>query len=285
MKFAIYIPNFGDDYADVRLVAEVAYEAEAAGWDGFFIWDHIGENWGQLPVSDSTVMLTAIALQTTSIKVGPLVTPLPRRRPWKLAREIATLDQMTGGRMVLGVGIGGGREFAAYREPEDDKIRGEMLDEGIEILTRLWSGRQVDFKGRYYELQDVLYLPRPIQQPRVPIWVAGRWPNKKPMCRAARWDGVFPIGNHLQLNEQLSDTAIRDCLHYIKAQQPDHPDHPYDVIHLGLLSGKDLALDVAITETYADAGVTWWLENINWERGSLQEQRARIRKGPPRLSP
>ena len=283
MKFAIYIPNFGDDYANVRLVAEVAHEAEAAGWDGFFIWDHIGENWGQLSVSDPTVMLTAIALQTKTIRIGPLVTPIPRRRPWKLAREIATLDQITEGRMILGVGIGGGREYTAYKELGDDKIHGEMLDESIEVLVHLWSGQQANFEGRYYELQDVLHLPRPVQQPRVPLWVAGRWPNKKPMRRAARWDGVFPLGKHLQLNEQMSYTAIRDCLDYIKSQQSDHSSHPYDVIHLGLLSGKDPALDVAMIEPYADAGVTWWLENMNWERGSLQEQRARIRKGPPRL--
>ncbi len=284
MKFAIDIPNHTGDYADVRLVAEVAHEAEEAGWDGFFVWDHIGANWGESHVSDPWIMLTAIALKTEHMRIGPMVTPVPRRRPWKLAREIVTLDHLTNGRLVLGVGIGAGAEYTGYHEPGSDKEHGAMLDEGLEVLMHLWSGEAFDFHGQYYQLDNIRHLPRPVQQqPRIPIWVAGNWPNKKPMQRAARWDGVFPLGQDSGFSEQMSTTAIRECLAYIRAQQsPERASQPYDVLNYGLLEGKDKVADAALVETYAEAGVTWWVENIRWERGSLQEQREYIRKGPPR---
>ena len=283
MKFAIDIPNHTGDYADVRLVAEVAHEAEEAGWDGFFVWDHIGANWGESHVSDPWIMLTAIALKTERMRIGPMVTPIPRRRPWKLAREIVTLDQLTHGRVVLGVGTGSGAEYSSYHERESNKEHGEMLDEGLEVLLQLWSGEAFDYHGQYYQLDNVRHLPKPVQQPRIPIWVAGNWPNKKPMQRAAHWDGAFPLGKDLGFNEQMSPTAIRECLDYIQGQQsPERAAQPYDVLHWGLLEGKDNEADAALVETYAEAGVTWWVENICWERGSLQQQREYIRKGPPR---
>lgn len=284
MKFAIDIPNHTGDYADVRLVAEVAHEAEKAGWDGFFVWDHIGSNWGTSRVSDPWVMLTAIALRTERMKIGTMVTPLPRRRPWKLSREIVTLDQLTGGRFILGVGTGSGGEYTAYHESGSDKEHGAMLDEGLEVLMHLWSGEPFDYHGQYYQLDNVRHTPRPVQLPRIPIWVAGNWPNKKPMRRAARWDGAFPLGQDLNFNQQMSPDAMRECLNYIRSQQTsERVAQPFDLVHWGLLNGNDKAADTALVETYAEVGVTWWLENVCWERGSLQEQRERIRKGPPSL--
>src|SRR5437764_1478841 len=137
MQFAIDTPNFGD-FHDARLLAELAHDAEAAGWDGFFLWDHIGAAWPP-PIGDPWVQMAAMAMTTERIKLGPLVTPLPRRRPWKLAREAVTLDHLCGGRLILGVGIGSdsGQEFSAYGESPDNKLHAAMLDEGLEVLMGL----------------------------------------------------------------------------------------------------------------------------------------------------
>ncbi len=283
MKFAIDIPNCGGAFADARLVAEIAHEAEDAGWDGFFVWDHISDKWGP-EVLDPWVLLAAIAMRTERIKIGPMVTPLPRRRPWKVSREVVTLDQLSGGRVILGVGIGGGAEYTDYHEAGDDRLHAEMLDEALELLQLLWSGERISYEGQHYQLQNIRYLPRPVQQPRIPIWVAGVWPNKKPMRRAAQWDGVFPIGKGLSHTEQLSPSVVRECLDYVRSQRPpEKAAEPYVMVHNGLLERKDEAKDLALVEEYAAVGVNWWLENITWASGSLQEVRERIRKGPPLL--
>jgi alkanesulfonate monooxygenase SsuD/methylene tetrahydromethanopterin reductase-like flavin-dependent oxidoreductase (luciferase family) len=283
MKFAIDIPNCHGDYADVHLVAQVAREAEEAGWDGFFVWDHIGDKWGD-EVSDPWVMLAAIALQTQRIKIGPMVTPLSRRRPWKVAREVVTLDHLSHGRVVLGVGSGGGIEYVRYHEPGDAKAHGEMLDEGLDILDQLWSGERIAFHGKYYQLDEVRHLPRPIQLPRIPIWVGGIWPNPKPMRRAAHWDGVFPIGKGLSFTQQLTPAQMKECIDFVRSQQtPEQRERPFDVLHYGVLDGKDRAHDAALVAEYEHVGVTWWIENVTWERGSLREVRNLIRQGPPRL--
>src|SRR5579863_6868421 len=196
MRYAINLPAFGA-FADVRALAGLASEAEEAGWDGFFIWDHIQSEAG-VPVADPWVALAAIALKTERIRIGALVTPLPRRRPWKLARETATLDRLSGGRLVVGAGIGGDqwfREFSTFGEPVEDRIHAAQLDEGFDVLAGLWSGERFSYEGQYYTARDALFLPTPVQSPRIPIWVAGIWPNKAPMRRAARWDGFFPIAN------------------------------------------------------------------------------------------
>lgn len=282
MYFGIDIPNFGGDYADVRLVAEVAHEAEDAGWDGFFIWDHIGANWGELAFSDPWIELTAIAQRTERIRFGTLVTPLPRRRPWKLARELVTLDHLSGGRVILGVGIGGGNkdldsEYRAYSEPAGHRLHGEMLNEGLEVLTGLWSGKPFSYQGQHYRIENVQHLPRPLQQPRIPIWVAGWWPNRKPMRRAANWDGAYP----LSLQGGMTPAMLRDCLAYIRSQQPQQrATQPYDLVHAGRLTRKDETAEMALIEEYAAAGVTWWLD-CPAEGETLADLRPRIRKGPP----
>lgn len=283
MKFAVNIPNCGGDYADIRLVAEMAHEADEAGWDAFFVWDHINPRWG-LEVADPWITLAAAAMRTQRIKLGTMVTPLPRRRPWKVARELASLDQLTAGRMILGVGLGVEEEYATYHEPGDDKMHSEMLDEALELLQLLWSGETITHHGQHYQLDNICYLPRPVQQPRIPIWVAGRWPNKKPLRRAARWDGAIPVGLGLKQAEEMSPAAELACLAYVRSQQsPERAAQAYDYIHYGRLLGEDPAADIARVEAYAQAGVTWWSENISWDRGTLSDQRAYIRKGPPRL--
>ena len=188
MRFAINLPNFGE-YGDARRLAELARETEAAGWDGFFIWDVFGgDSAAPVPVDDPWIALAAIAATTERIRLGTMVTPLPRRRPWKLARQAASLDHLSGGRLILGVGIGTPpEEFARFGEEPDPRIRAEMLDEGLEVLTGLWSGEPFSFHGRHYRVEEATLLPRPVQQPRIPSGSVG--PG-----RASRPFGGQPAG-------------------------------------------------------------------------------------------
>jgi alkanesulfonate monooxygenase SsuD/methylene tetrahydromethanopterin reductase-like flavin-dependent oxidoreductase (luciferase family) len=193
MKYAINIINFGD-CGDAATLAELARTAEDVGWDGFFVWDHIAWDGRIMPMVDPWVALTAIATSTNRIRIGAMVTPLPRRRPWKFARETVSLDYLSAGRMIVGVGIGDAlAEFKNLGEVADPKTRGAMLDEGLQVVNGLWSGKPFSFVGEHYTVKDAQFLPATLQQPRIPIWVGGKWPNRAPFRRAAQWDGVFPI--------------------------------------------------------------------------------------------
>ncbi len=179
MNRGIFVAPF-DELSEPRLVADLAREAENAGWDGFFVWDHIRYSAPVEAVSDPWIVLAAIASATDQVRLGPLVTPLARRRVHKLARETVTLDRLSQGRLVLGVGLGGDRhdEFEPFGDPADPVERGRLLDAGLEKLAGYWDGG---------------LLPPPVQRPRIPVWVAARYPNRRPVRRAARWDGLFPI--------------------------------------------------------------------------------------------
>jgi alkanesulfonate monooxygenase SsuD/methylene tetrahydromethanopterin reductase-like flavin-dependent oxidoreductase (luciferase family) len=297
MFYGLEIPHFGP-YADPRILAELAEEAEAAGWDGFFLWDHMTFGPDPLPMTDPWVALTAIAMRTERMKIGAMITPLPRRRPWKVARETVALDHLSNGRLVFGVGIGVlPAEFDQLGEEGDQKERGAMLDEALDVLAGLWSGELFNHQGAHYHVQDARFLPAPLQRPRIPVWVAGSWPNKAPFRRAARWDGAFPQGRGLQLNEQMTPESIAEVRDFIREQRAS--DAPYDILHIGMTDGLDAEADRAFAQRYAEAGVTWWVENItpnrwrSWEGfwplvpGSgddwpLDEMRARICNGPPR---
>ena len=192
MRYGISVPNFG---IPAHLV-ELGHATEHAGWDGFFLWDHmLVDADDPFPINDPWVVLGAIAQTTERVRLGTLVTPVARRRPWKLARETVTLDHLSGGRAVLGVGLGepGDAEFGAFGEPTDDRFRAERLDEGLEVLFGLWSGERFSFKGEHLTVDGATFLPRPVQSPRIPVWVAVVWPNRGPLRHAARCDGVAPI--------------------------------------------------------------------------------------------
>lgn len=274
MFFAIDTPNFGD-YSEPRLLAELAKEAEDAGWDGFFLWDHIGADW-PLPVADPWIALAAMAMTTRRIKLGPLVTPLPRRRPWKLARETATLDHLSHGRLILGVGIGSDRahEYSCFAETTDDGQHGAMLDEGLEVLTRLWSGESCHFEGNYYRVHEARFLPTPVQSPRIPIWVAEMWPHTRPLRRAARFDGVVPMAEDRTLSPQEIGRIVATIQKYRSSASP------FDVA----FGSPDLEEKQVreLLPAYAQAGVTWWLECFSWSH-ALPEVRKRIGQGPPML--
>jgi hypothetical protein len=287
MRYGINLPAFGD-FGDPGALAELAREAEATGWEGFFIWDHIVFDPSWHPMADPWVGLAAAAMSTRRIRLGTLLTPLPRRRPWKLARETVSLDRLSGGRLILGVGIGDPAqwEFGFFGEPTDAKLRAGMLDEGLQVLTGLWGGELFGFQGQHYQLEEMKFLPRPVQQPRIPIWVGGWWPNKPPMRRAARWDGVCPGRADFQ---PLTPDDWRDILAYIHRHRDSNA--AFDAVHSGA-SGADPARDAETVAKLAEVGVTWWIEDVSpyrfgqgwedqWMPGVTELIRERVRKGPP----
>lgn len=283
MKYGVYLPNFGV-LGDARLMGELAHEAEDAGWDGFFIWDHIAlwDGWSG-PVVDPWVALTVIALRTTRIRFGALVTPLPRRRPWKFARETASLDQLSGGRLVVGVGIGNGpNEWERLGEEADLRRRGAMLDEALAVVTGLWSGEPFSLNGQYYTVREQQFLPPPLQQPRIPIWVAGFWPNKAPLRRAVQWDGVFGL---VDMEGEPEHAAFGELTAYVRDLRREHSG-AFDIVYAGHPTpGDDRVKGAEIVARYAELGVTWWLEHINGMvlGDTLEALRRRIRQGPPRV--
>lgn len=205
MRHALFLPPFGP-LADAAVLADIAADAEGAGWDGVFLWDHVTYRAPVTDVADPWICMAAMAVATQRVRLGAMVTPLVRRRPQVVARQTVTLDRLSAGRLVLGVGLGldsSGRELSAFREELDDRTRGAMLDEALDVVAALWSGEQFEHRGTYYDAIDVRFLPVPAQRPRIPVWVAGRWPNRAPLRRAARWDGVFPID--LDAPEQLRE--------------------------------------------------------------------------------
>ncbi len=274
MRFGIDAANFGD-YSDPRTLAGLASEAEEAGWDGFFVFDHILPTDIGVDLHDPWVILGAIAMRTSRVRIGPMVTPIPRRRPWKLARETASLDHLSDGRLTLSVGIGGppSREFGSFGEGVDTRIRGDMLDEGLQVLEGLWSGAPFSYEGQHYRLQDVEFAPAPTQSPRIPIWVGAKWRNKRPLRRAALWDGVFPIPHD---GETIAPEDLRTVVDYVSEHRESDAD--FDVVladHDGSRTQERLA-------AYEEAGLTWWVQRIHspWAN-SLDEARAMIQKGPP----
>ncbi len=279
MRFALDLTIFGD-LADPTLLADLAVEAEDAGWDGFFLWDHVATV-RDPRVTDPWIALAAIADRTSSIRLGPMVTPLARRRMTKLARETVALDHLSRGRLVLGVGLGAhdDLEFTDLGDEGDKVTRARILDESLALLAALWSGEAVDFEGEHLRTKAAPFLPTPMQQPRIPVWVAGLWPSKRPMRRAAAWDGVFPIKAGGGFEYQMTPGEMADVAAFIAAERTSGA--PFDLVHAGLLSG-DRDADEALVRPYAEAGVTWWQEHIYPGRMSLDQIHRFIRLGPPR---
>jgi alkanesulfonate monooxygenase SsuD/methylene tetrahydromethanopterin reductase-like flavin-dependent oxidoreductase (luciferase family) len=270
IRSGAFVPLF-DQLADPAVIARLASEAEEAGWDGFFLWDHIRWREPVSAVGDTQVTLAAIAMATERIRFGPMVTPLARRRPAKVARETVALDLLSGGRLTLGVGLGSdefGSEYSITGEELDDRRRAGMLDEALEILKAAWSGERVRHRGEHYTVDAMRFLPRPVQRPGVPVWVAGYRGKPKPMRRAARHDGFFPV--NLDSADQLAEIVAR--LGELREEAGRAPDEPYEVI-AELEPGTDPA-------PYREAGATWWLVAPDWEGISADLVRGVIRDGP-----
>jgi alkanesulfonate monooxygenase SsuD/methylene tetrahydromethanopterin reductase-like flavin-dependent oxidoreductase (luciferase family) len=260
MRNGLSIPPF----TDPATVVAMAVDAEAAGWDGVFLWDHMQWDTGLgLDVHDPWVLLGAMASRTERVRLGTLVTPLARRRPWMVAKHVTTLDHLSGGRAVLGVGLGvpADTDFGAFGDPEADRERAAVLDDGLELIDRLLRGGPVDHQGPRFQVRAEL-RPAPVQQPRPPIWVAATVPYLQPLRRAARWDGVAPLGKSaVPTPDELADYL---ALH----EQP--PD--WDVV---AFQGPDIP-----AADYAAAGATWLIDS-EWPVGDwVADLRARIRSGP-----
>ena len=270
MRSGLFIPPF-DALADPELVARLSAEAEEAGWHGVFVWDNLRFVEPVVDVADPWIMLAAVATVTERIRLGPLVTPLARRRPVKVARETATLDRLSGGRLTLGVGLGSdsfASEYSMTGEELDDRRRASMLDESLEILAAAWSGEPVHHRGEHYTVDGMPFLPRPVQRPGVPVWVAGYYGKRKPVQRAARHQGFFPLGidEPAQLSELVGEVRT------LRREAGGDPADSYDVV-MALPPGADPA-------PYAAAGATWWLVEFPWDAVSVDQVRAVTRDGP-----
>lgn len=282
VRCAVGLPNVGE-YGDPRLLVELAEAAEAAGWDGAFVWDHVAYREPGWPVADPYVTVAAIATRTERIRLGVLVSAVARRRPSKLARELASLDVLSEGRLVVGAGLGsqGEQEFAALGEDPDPRVRARKLDEGLAIVDGLWRGEPFAFAGEHLRV-DVRepFLPRPVQRPRPPVWIAGRWPAKPGFRRAARWDGAFPTFADLPRDATPAPEQLAEVLAFVREQRRAAgvaDTAPFDLVVEGLSDGPDAAR----LATYAGAGLTWWIEKLGWFRGPLDQMRERIAAGPP----
>ena len=272
MRYGVDITNFGE-YADPRNVIRLAQMAETAGWEGLFVWDHLGFVWG-VPSGDPWVVLAAVAASTARLKIGTSVTPLPRRRPQVLAHTLATLDILSNGRVVFGAGLGGvPAEYTAFGEPDDPMRLAAMLDEGLEVLSRLWSGERVMHHGPHYIAEGVTLAPLPIQRPRIPVWIGGE--SAPALRRAARWDGWIPGGvdEHGRITKSPEQLAAQVAI--IRQQRTSAA--PLEVAILG----QSAPTERALARAYEEAGATWWLEMLHGLRGSFDEMLSRTAAGPP----
>lgn len=284
MRFSINIPNFGD-FADARAVATLAAAAEDAGWDGLFVWDHVVHDKhrrrGQ-PFGDPWMLLTAAALATSRIRLGTLVTPVARRRPEQLARQVATLDALSAGRVIFGAGLGGPieDEFGSFGEPTDPVVLAEHLDESLGLLDRYWSGNPVDHDGKHYQVRDVTLRPATVQQPRPPVWLAAVWPNRKPVRRAARWDGVAPLFTNATHGVAPAAEDVRDVVAYARKHGAGEK---FEFV-VGGVSPGDPARARDLIAPLAEAGATWWDERqliTTSDLDRLEPTLRRISQGPP----
>jgi alkanesulfonate monooxygenase SsuD/methylene tetrahydromethanopterin reductase-like flavin-dependent oxidoreductase (luciferase family) len=246
MKHALYLPPFGE-LADPEALVDIAQAAEGSGWDGLFLWDHVLRPADEpAEIADCWIALTAVATCTDRIRLGPMVTPLVRRRPQKLAREIVTLDHVSKGRLTVGLGLGvdRGRELTAFGELTDERARGDLLDEGAALLADLLAGEEVDHRGQYFTAEQVRFRPTSVQRPRPPLWFASRGQARRPVRRAARYDGLFPI--------EVDLDQFRVAVGIVEGER-------------GGLDGFDVAVlaipGVDLT-AFADAGATWAMHSF-----------------------
>lgn len=284
MRYAVSVPNFGD-YSEVATLMELAATAQESGWDGFFLGDHlVVPGQPEAPTCDPWVALTAIALAAEKLTVGPLITPLGRRRPWVAAREAFSLDRLSGGRLVIGTGIGHPpEEFTLFGEEAASEVRAACLDETLDLLELFATGKPVNYEGEHYTVKGAALPPGPAEgRERIPIWSATYWPPTRPdaMPRAVRADGVFLLVPDYRTDapEYLAAEDINGAREAIAAERGNSD---FDLILAGVTEpsggGESLAPEVAAG---IDAGVTWWVESLGPERGDLATNRSRIAAGP-----
>jgi alkanesulfonate monooxygenase SsuD/methylene tetrahydromethanopterin reductase-like flavin-dependent oxidoreductase (luciferase family) len=263
-----------------REQVDLARTAEDAGWDGVFTWDgiHVGDD---VDTFDPWVLLGAMALATERVRLGAIISPLSRRRPWKVARETTTVDRLSNGRLVLPVGLGAvdDRGITGFGEAPDRRTRAERLDEALEILTGLWSGDPFGYAGRHYRFEPLAFRPTPVQRPRIPIWVVGAWPSERSMSRVLRYDGLLPywLGKTTGLARPEGPAQLAEMRDWIGARRSLAD---FDIVMDGTTSATDGAAAAAAVQPWADAGATWWIES-DWSSFDPNAMRRRIEAGPP----
>jgi alkanesulfonate monooxygenase SsuD/methylene tetrahydromethanopterin reductase-like flavin-dependent oxidoreductase (luciferase family) len=279
VKFGFIITG-GEPREQVRL----AQAAEAAGWDAVFTWDgiHVGDD---LETYDPWTLLGAFALATERVRLGAIISPLSRRRPWKVARETTTVDRLSNGRLILPVGLGAvdDRGVTGLGEAADRRTRAERLDEALEILGGLWSGEPFGYEGRHYRFEPMAFQPTPVQRPRIPIWVVGAWPSERSMARVLRYDGLMPYWLPKRGGTDLvrpdSPEGLGEMGDWIAARRSLEG---FDIVMEGTTPATDIEAAAATVGAWADAGATWWIES-DWSTWDPAKMRRRIEAGPPRV--
>ena len=277
---------------DPELAVELAGLAEASGWDGFFVWEGI---WA----TDPWATLAAAAVMTERIRLGTMLTPVPRRRPWELAGQTMTVDRLSGGRVILSAGLGVPAEFEQrfwiFEDDPGRRVRAELLDEGLELMQELWRGEPFEYEGRHYHADrtESMLPPTIVQDPRITTWVVGVWPRMKSMRRVARYDGWIPNYappdadgiDPLEQQRTYTPEIAAEAVSWITAERERLGiGDPFDIVQEGNTTGTDQVADAAVVRPWADAGVTWWLES-NWQVPAhevAEYARARVQAGPPR---
>lgn len=272
IRYGVALP-----YLTPRNVARLAQQAEAAGWDGCFLGDAI---WCEDPM----IGLAAAAMSTSRIRLGTLITPVPLRRPWKLASESLALDHLSDGRLTLGLAMGatwmGWHAFP--NEVTDTKARAGMLDETIDILTLLYQRRPFDYDGRHYrlkltEMDEMHYPPRPVQQPRIPLWCVGVWPRQRSMGRVLKCDGIIVEKRDAGSPADVTPADIAEVRAYVAAHRT--LTTPFDIVVSGKTVGLTPAQRQETVAPWIEAGLTWWVEGL-WEESEAAALQ-RIAHGPP----
>jgi alkanesulfonate monooxygenase SsuD/methylene tetrahydromethanopterin reductase-like flavin-dependent oxidoreductase (luciferase family) len=274
MRYGFVMP--GGDAADA---VSLAVQAEQAGWDGFFCYE---PTWGV----DGWVCLTAAAMRTSRIRLGTMLTPLPKRKPWEVASQAATLDRLSGGRVTLSVGLGAPEpRFYMFEDDPGRAVRAQILDEGLEMLALMYQGEPFEYAGRHFHARrpEIMIPPPTRQRPRVPTWVVGLWPAPVSMRRVARWDGWLP--NYRE--SEPSPDALADGVAWLRSERERNglTMDDFDVVVEGNTRPGPAALDEV--RSWAQAGATWWLE-ANWGLPAsevVEACLARLAAGPPRIEP
>jgi len=281
LRRGVAVPNFGEEPDGL---IDLGVAAEEAGFDGYFLWDHIVfSNTGDgPPIIDPWLVLAVVAARTSRIKLGTMITPVPRRRPWQLARQTTTLDRLSGGRLILGVGIGSPAygDFGIFGEPTGDRDRAGLLDEGLAVLDGLWGGERFSYAGQHFTVDPVRFTPAPVQRPRVPVWVGGVLPATRPMDRAARWDGAVPIrfaGRSL-IRPSAGDIAgVRQRVAAARGSADG-----FDIAVWAEVAADPAAVP-RVVGPYQEAGATWWIETAKpepqWWEGVTQRVAAGVLGG------
>lgn len=275
---------------------ELGVAAEEAGWDGVFLADHLIDPYADGPdehhaIVDPWITMAGIAARTNNLTLGTWISPVPRRQPWQLARNLATLDQLSDGRVLLGAGIGSPEDYTRFGQAYDHQMLGQKYDEALEVITGLWRGEPFSYDGDHYTVDDAVMRPTPVQQPRIPIVFSGWWPFKASFRRGARWDGIAP--NWPSMVEEMGELDVEELPDHIQeavAQQRSHEDEVREMLeyYRGLTDDPGeivLPYDIPgmppeLIDVCRTLGATWLLSPIH-EPDASGENVEQIREGPP----